>query len=226
MVDGVVYACMVALGFAMTENFQYYGMALAKEGAAGLTVTFVLRGIMAPFSHPLFTAFTGLGLGLARQSDHPLARYLAPPVGLALAMTLHAVWNGTASIHGFAWLGAYVVVMIPAGLAILIAVGFSLKHEGELLRTYLAPEVQLGLLSSRDFSYLTSVMSRIGTSTSVLFSQGPGAWMACERFNNLASELAFLRHRVRRGITPPDRGALLETEFRQHMARERTRFRA
>lgn len=224
VVDGVVYASMVALGFAMTENFQYYGQALAQGGAFSLTVTFVLRGILSPFSHPLFTAFTGIGLGLARQSDHPVAKILAPPAGLACAMGLHALWNGSASIHLGAWLGAYLLVMLPAGLVVLGVVALSLKHEGGLLRTYLQPEVQAGVLSVQDYTYLTSVWSRLATATSVLFRGGLGAWIACERFNNLAAELAFLRHRVRRGITPPERGAALEAAIMDRMRAERSRF--
>lgn len=224
VVDGVVYASMVALGFAMTENFQYYGQALAQGGAFSLTMTFVLRGVMSPFSHPLFTAFTGIGLGLARQVDHPAARFLAPPAGLACAMGLHALWNGSASIHVGAWLGAYVLVMAPAGLVVLGVVALSLKYEGNLLRTYLEPELRAGILSFQDYSFLVSIRGRLATATSVLFREGPVAWVACERFNNLAAELAFLRHRVQRGITPPERAAALEADIMQRMRFERARF--
>src|SRR5437588_379759 len=68
VVDGIVYAGMIGLGFAMTENFLYYGKA-ALAGGDYLTVIFRLRGIESPFAHPLFTSMTGIGLGLARQSS-------------------------------------------------------------------------------------------------------------------------------------------------------------
>ena len=67
-VDGVIYAAMVGLGFAFAENVDYYGRALQAGGTAGLALLFTLRGMIAPFSHPLFTSMTGLGLGIARQS--------------------------------------------------------------------------------------------------------------------------------------------------------------
>ena len=35
VVDGIVYASMAALGFAMTENIQYYGKAVAQEAGGG-----------------------------------------------------------------------------------------------------------------------------------------------------------------------------------------------
>src|SRR5215207_3609931 len=53
IVDGIVYASLAALGFAMTENILYYGRAALGEA---LTLTFVIRGFFAPFSHPLFTS--------------------------------------------------------------------------------------------------------------------------------------------------------------------------
>ncbi len=225
VVDGVVYASMVALGFAMTENFQYYGKALAAGGAFELTMTFALRGVLSPFSHPLFTAATGIGLGLARQSDRPEVRLLAPPAGLAGAVVLHALWNGTASLHVGAWAATLFLVMLPAGLAVLGVVALSLKHEGDLLRTHLQPEVQMGLLAARDLAWLVSVWGRLRVAITVFSGQGPAAWLACERFNNLASELAFLRHRVQRGITAEAAGRVLEAEIRQRMALERGRFR-
>ena len=36
--DGVVYAAMVGLGFAMTENVKYYGVAVAEENALGVFI--------------------------------------------------------------------------------------------------------------------------------------------------------------------------------------------
>lgn len=224
VVDGVVYACMVALGFAMTENFQYYGKALAQGGAFELTVTFVLRGILSPFSHPLFTSFTGIGLGLARQSDRVALKVLAPPIGLALAVALHALWNGSASVHIGAWLGACVLVMVPAGGVVLGVVVLSLRHESGLLRRYLWPEVQAGRLAPTEYAWLHSISGRLKVAFSVLVRQGPAAWLACERYSNLASELAFLRHRTQRGFTSPERAALLEGQIQQRMAMERQRF--
>ena len=62
---------MVGLGFAMTENILYYGRAVERR-PEDLKVVFILRGMASPFSHPLFTSMTGIGLGWARQSDSTL----------------------------------------------------------------------------------------------------------------------------------------------------------
>ena len=85
VVDGIVYAAMVGLGFAMTENIQYYGRAAFSEGP-GLTGVFILRGTLAPFSHPLFTSLTGIGLGLARQSKNTFVKLILPILGFAMAI--------------------------------------------------------------------------------------------------------------------------------------------
>jgi hypothetical protein len=67
-----------------------------QEGAGALTFIFVLRGMAAPFSHPLFTSMTGIGLGWSRQSNNGFVKIVTPVVGFMLAILLHATWNGTA----------------------------------------------------------------------------------------------------------------------------------
>src|SRR6185369_2578837 len=96
VVDGIVYASMAALGFAMSENILYYGKAAAAGGGGALTLTLVIRGFFAPFSHPLFTSLTGIGLGLARQSTNIAIKIIAPVVGLLMAIFMHSIWNGSA----------------------------------------------------------------------------------------------------------------------------------
>ncbi|MBS2038291.1 PrsW family intramembrane metalloprotease [bacterium] len=195
IVDGVVYATMVALGFAMTENIQYYGSAIRSGGdAAG--ALFVLRGMMSPYSHPLFTSMTGIGLGWAAQSDRWLVKLFAPVTGLFLAMALHATWNLTATVHIQAWLAAYALVMMPAALGVGIVVLFALGREGRLLRKHLAHD-----MSPSELSSVSSVWGRIGYSIGKLFRKGPGGWLASEQFLQVASELAFLRNRTERGFS-------------------------
>ena len=66
--DGVIYAAMVGLGFAMIENVGYYINALVspeRGGIALLGYTFVLRGVVSPLLHPIFTSMTGLGVAYA-----------------------------------------------------------------------------------------------------------------------------------------------------------------
>jgi RsiW-degrading membrane proteinase PrsW (M82 family) len=194
VVDGLIYAAMVGLGFAFAENVDYYGRALQKDGMAGLAVTFTLRAVIAPFSHPLFTGFTGLGLGLARQSRRRWVVRAAPIAGFAGAVGLHAIWNAGASA-GLIFFAVYVLLMIPALGALLVTVAVALKFEGRVIRAQLAPEAATGLLAADEYARLCSVRGRMHASATALRQGGPAAWRARRGFHRAASELAFLRHR-------------------------------
>ena len=65
IIDGIVYAGLIGAGFAFSENILYLGQAYNEYGGEGLTSTFVVRGLMGPFGHPLFTSLTGIGIGIA-----------------------------------------------------------------------------------------------------------------------------------------------------------------
>jgi RsiW-degrading membrane proteinase PrsW (M82 family) len=205
VVDGVIYAAMVGLGFAMAENFLYYGRTFVEGGIQGSLFVFVLRGLISPFAHPLFTSMTGIGLGLARQSSNAFVKFAAPIAGLLAAMMLHALWNFSGIPLGLiSFLGTYLLVMVPALIGVLVIVYFGLRREGRVIRYYLTPELQSGLITQQEYETLGSVGGRIGASFRALSSGGFGGWRAYSRFAQAATELAFHRDRVARGITSVD----------------------
>ncbi len=69
--DGLIFAGLVGIGFAFVENIGYYAASylgspdIKLAGAAGVTTTFVVRGVFSPFAHPLFTSAFGIAIGLA-----------------------------------------------------------------------------------------------------------------------------------------------------------------
>lgn len=203
VIDGIVYAAMVGLGFAMTENISYYGRALIEGGAEATAFTVVLRGVMGPYAHPLFTSMFGIGLGLARQTHRPSMRWLAPIGGLLLAMLLHATWNFTAGL-GLAFFVAYLVVMVPVFVAVLGLVYTSLRREGNLIRQHLLDDMRRGRITAAEYQALATTRGRISASWRALMRGGFSAWRAQGRLHQLESELAFHRYRVARGIHPPD----------------------
>jgi len=200
VVDGIVYAAMVGLGFAMTENIQYYGRAL-QAGGGQLTVVFIMRGMLAPFSHPLFTSMTGMGLGLARQVRNGFVKIVSPILGLLLAIFMHSIWNGSAIIFGFVgFLLTYILIMVPMFLITLVVIVVALRREGRVVREFLLPDYQRGLLTPQEYNQLCSVRGRMGASFNAFSRGGVGNWRACMQFNQVASELAFHRSRIARGI--------------------------
>jgi RsiW-degrading membrane proteinase PrsW (M82 family) len=213
VVDGIVYAAMVALGFAMTENIQYYGQAVLS-GAGTVSLLFILRGIFAPYSHPLFTSMTGIGLGIASQTRNAFVKIIAPVLGLATAMFFHSLWNLSASINGLAYIAVYFLVMLPVFVAVLVSIAFALRREGRIVREQLLCDVQRGYLLREDYESLCSIRGRLGSSYRALTRGGVGAWRARMQFNNIASELAFHRARVARGFAANDsRAAAREVAY-------------
>jgi RsiW-degrading membrane proteinase PrsW (M82 family) len=203
VIDGIIYASMVGLGFAMTENIQYYGRAVL--GDIGLPPVLIIRGIFAPFSHPLFTSMTGIGLGLARQSRSMAIKVITPPLGLAAAIFMHSIWNGSAALFGgLAFVLTYVVIMVPAFLIMLVIIAFALRREGQVVREFLLPDVQGGVLTHEEYTHVCTIRGRMGASYSAFSRGGISHWRTCREFNQLASELAFHRSRVARGIRSTD----------------------
>ncbi len=200
IIDGIVYAGMVGLGFAMTENILYYGRAV-QGGLGSLTVVFIMRGMAAPFFHPLATSMTGIGLGWARQSDNGFVKVTMPVLGFMLAVLIHGTWNGFATYGNLpAFFAAYFLIMGPAFIITLMTIVFSLRREGRIVREFLYPDYQRGLFEPQEYERLCSVRGRMGMSWEALMSGGFSDWRLRMRCNQIASELAFHRSRVARGI--------------------------
>jgi RsiW-degrading membrane proteinase PrsW (M82 family) len=205
VIDGIVYAAMVGLGFAMTENIQYYGRAVLQAGGGGLTIVFIIRGALAPFSHPMFTSLTGIGLGLARQSRNTIVKIITPLFGLAAAICMHSIWNGSAVIFGpGGFILAYILIMVPAFFIMFVVIALALWREGKIVREYLTPDFQSGLMNPQEFKQLGSIWGRMGASYGAFSRGGFRGWQTCRQLNQTASELAFHRSRLARGIVVRD----------------------
>ena len=113
--DGVVYAGWIAAGFAAVENVDYF---MVAAGDGELLGTVILRGVLAPFAHPLFTVWIGIGVGRAVVRGRSPWRGALP--GLLLAIVLHALWNGATFLAGTPL--APVTVLVVLGFVVLFAV--------------------------------------------------------------------------------------------------------
>jgi protease PrsW len=136
--DGIVYAGWIAAGFALVENVEYFQFA-AAEGA--LLATVVMRGVLAPFAHPLFTLWIGVGIGRAVvRGRNPVLGALP---GFVLAVVLHGAWNGATVLaadeaFGTALLLVVVFVLLFGVTASVLVVG-RLRGRHEAAR--LVPQV-------------------------------------------------------------------------------------
>jgi protease PrsW len=204
VVDGIVYAGLAGIGFAFVENVLYLGRGFATGGGSALATVFVVRCLVSPFAHPLFTAATGVALGVAARARRPGPRLLLPIAGFALAVALHAAWNLSAlsGLDGF--LGVYLVVQVPifagcVGLAVLAR-----RREGILISRHLAVYERTGWLTPAEAAMLASLPIRREARGWAARSGGHEAFEAMRDFQEFGNELAFLRERMVRGSAPPE----------------------
>jgi protease PrsW len=200
--DGIIYAAMVGLGFAMMENIGYYIGALVRPEVGGvrlLEATFVLRGVLSPLAHPIFTSMTGLGVAYA--ATHARGRW-AVPAGLVTAMLLHGMWNGL-SAFGFGGLAlAYAILAcVLAGLiGVLIA---DRRRIVRLIWRFLPVYEPTGLVTEADLRMLSTLRARQAARRWARAAGGAGAARAMQDYQLAATELALLHLRAQRGIIEP-----------------------
>jgi RsiW-degrading membrane proteinase PrsW (M82 family) len=215
VIDGIVYAALVGLGFAMTENVLYYGRGAAEEGIVGAVSTFVVRGLMSPFAHPVFTAMTGIGLGIAVSTRSRTLRTVAPLLGLGAAMALHSLWNTSAGSGLF--LGVYLLIMVPIFVLIAVIVVVALRREARVIRSYLR-----GTLPDAEIAALASLQGRRRWRREAKRRGGRRARRAMADLQHGAAELAFLRQQVDRGVIHRDaRAAAKEEQLLAQVVRRR-----
>jgi protease PrsW len=204
VVDGIVYAGLAGVGFAFVENVLYLGRTLAESGSGGTVFVFLLRCVVSPFAHPLFTAATGIGIGLAVRSRNPLVKVFAPILGYVTAVILHGAWNLSAAsgLAGFA--SAYVVFQLPVFLGFAVLAVVARRREGRLVARHLAVYATTGWLTSAEVAMLASLPARKDARDWASRTGGADAKRAMREFQEIGSELAFLRERMARGTAPPD----------------------
>jgi RsiW-degrading membrane proteinase PrsW (M82 family) len=220
VVDGLVYAGFTAVGFAFIEDVGYVAQSFG-QGSETAVVTVVLRLVLAPFAHPLFTSLIGLGIGLAVTRGGP-ARWLYPAAGYLGAVALHALWNSSLLFGLVGYLVVYVLIMVPAFLGAVLVARHHRRHERDVVSRQLPAMVHYGWISPTEAGWLGSIAARRLWVRSVRRSSGPAGARALRAFQQAATELAFLRDRVERGTGPAD-AYYLHTELVNALAVTRVR---
>ena len=222
IVDGIVYAGICAAGFACAENILYLGRAFNEDGGRGVVAVFFLRAVVGPFAHPLFTICTGIGLGIAVTTRRAGMRLLAPLVGLLLAIMLHAIWNLSA-VAGGGFLVRYVVLQVPIFASAVALALWARRREGLLIGAQLTLYAAVGWLSDAEVRMLSSMAQRRKARVWAKFAGGRPALSAMQAFQDAASELAFLRLRMQRGVAD-DTAPATERRLLQSVATRRREF--
>jgi hypothetical protein len=209
VVDGAVYAGLVAAGFAFTENILYFGRAFvgsAIDSGSVITV-FLMRGVLSPFAHPVFTALIGIAVGCVARRRTLLGGVLVHRTGCVVAgylgaVGLHALWNASA---GLGYLPAvYGVIMVPLFGVLIALVVRQRRREQQMISAALPGFASAGWIAPTEVPLLASQSGRRGWRAEVRRRAGDGAAGAVHDYQNAVTELAFLSDRVQRGTASPD----------------------
>jgi RsiW-degrading membrane proteinase PrsW (M82 family) len=210
VLDGIVYAGMVGIGFAFTENILYLAAAydgtdgLGPGGTQALTGTFILRGIVSPFAHPLFTAFMGVGIGLAVTSRSMLPRVVLPLVGYLAAVLAHSLWNWSTLSGTDNFFLVYGTLMLPAFLGFVAFALYRRGAERGMMQAALQDAADRGLIPATDIPWLVDLRARRQARAFARTGGGIQAERAMREYQAAAIELAYLHHRYLRGTAPRD----------------------
>lgn len=193
ILDGAIYAAIVALGFAATENVYYlYRYGFSLSGYSGLFAMTLVRVILVGWQHPFYTSFTGIGLALARLSRSRFVKGIAPITGWLVAVFLHSLHNTLATLlSGFEGLLITTAIDWSGWLFIFALVIYAIRMEQRQIAYYLKEEVSLGIISPEQYRIACSAWTQSFARLSALFK---GNYNITSRFYHLVGELAHKKH--------------------------------
>lgn len=195
--DGFVYAATVAAGFAFVENILYFAQYADEIGSV-----FVGRGVMSPFAHIVFTGMIGLMLGVAARSQSWFSWLWHFPLGLAMAVALHALWNFSTLSDRYVVL--YVLLQVPMFI-VGTAMVYWLRHlERGVLQHRLGEYMQAGWFSPGEVHMLTSLAERRRARE---WAAQRGRKDQMKAFQKGATDLAYMRERLSTGRATASSGA-------------------
>jgi protease PrsW len=193
-VDGVVYAATVAGGFAFSENIQYFGLQISTEGGFDGSVAqiFLIRGLLSPFAHVMFTSMTGLFIGIAARNGNRALGVGLFFVGLIPAILLHALWNGALEIV-YDFFGYYALVQVPLFTIAVVGVVLLRRREVRLTQMRLNEYAAAGWFNAAEIQTLATPAGRRGA---VRWARGHGQGTAMRTYIRDVTRLAFTRNRI------------------------------
>jgi RsiW-degrading membrane proteinase PrsW (M82 family) len=196
VLDGIIYAGITALGFAAIENVLYiYNYGYQEGGWNGLWQLVFIRVILVGWQHPFYTAFTGIGLAIARMNRNIFVKIIAVLGGFAMAVFTHAFHNTFGGlIGGIEGLAIGTFVDWTGWFFMLIFIVWMIVNERNILKRHLQTEVNSGLISLAQYQTALS-FAQSGARLNALTS---GNYLATSRFYQVCGELAHKKEQYTR----------------------------
>ncbi|MBX3128770.1 MAG: PrsW family intramembrane metalloprotease [Polyangiaceae bacterium] len=200
--DGAIYGGVIGLGFTLTEDVLYIMRASSQAGLAGFGLVFFMRTILGGLGHATFTAMTGIGVGIAAETRSYAVKVLAPFGGWAAAVGLHFLHNFLVSFFGCGGVLVKFAVFITFAILFFVLLYVLAFRDRAIVLRGLADEVGV-LCHPKEFQRTTSpwVLMPVWGMTSL--SGSPGGYFSARKKQLLLADLAFLKHRQRRGDDSP-----------------------
>ena len=196
ILDGIVYGAITAMGFAAIENVLYiYRNGFLENGWEGFWTLVFIRVLLVGWMHPFFTAFTGIGLAIARMSRNILVKIIAAPAGYTVAVLAHAFHNTFSSLIGGG--GGFILGLLADYFGYVFMLAFiiwMIIHERNLLKKNLREEVANGSISQTQYNTAISFF-QTNAHLSALTS---GTFGPTRRFYQVLGELAHKKEQLAR----------------------------
>lgn len=209
LLDGIVLAGLVGLGFAYLENIIYYSASyvgipdVPLQGVESATTTFIVRGIASPLAHPLFTTAFGLGVAGAVLVRSRLLKVTLAGAGMGGSIFMHGLWNGAASFGGgVGFVIAYLFLALVLFALIAAAIVLRVRQVGILERS-LSHAAERGWLHPAEIPYIVRFAYRRRAAAFAGHHGGPQRAQATRRYQLLAVRLGHLHHAVMSGRSLP-----------------------
>lgn len=220
-VDGVVYAALVALGFSVVEDVQYFAF-----NADEMATVFVMRALLSPFGHLIYSLPMGIALGVASRLKSKGAWLWLFPIGYLIGVALHMGWNGSLSmVSSDGGIIAIFVFLNWLPLALLTFVVIWLRRrESTLIAARLNDYVPTGWLTHEEVQSLSTMRAaRAARTWAARF--GPAAKKAMRTYQREATRLAYARQDLYTGHAA-NRARIDEADLLTSMAQARSQVMA
>jgi RsiW-degrading membrane proteinase PrsW (M82 family) len=197
ILDGIVYASVVALGFAATENAYYiFTYGYQEKGLSGLLALVFIRVILVGWQHPFYTAFTGIGLAMARLNRSVWIKVLAPVLGWSLAVFTHAAHNTLADLLSGIGLGGIILGSMidwSGWILMFFFIIWAIRRDQKFIIQNLKEEVTQGIITPRQYQVACSAWAQSGARFNALIQ---GQYRSTSRFYQLCGELAHKKEQL------------------------------
>lgn len=220
--DCVLYAGMVAMGFAVIEDINYFAAAMGRSEEAAL-MTWIVRTVLGPVGHPAFTSATAVGVAYAATARRGGKGVLAVIGGWCLAVFLHMSWN-LSSNFGLVGLGFSLLIVLSWIVVLIILLVRDRHRLIGTIQSYLPLYIPTGIVTPPDITMLSSLRARRNARRVIRSRFGPPAARAMADYQLAATELALLHASSLTRTVTPERFAYRQQALTYLMGQARQAF--